>query len=539
MIIGRQAVFRFRGSEYVDGFGGVAALIGRLLQSRLTAGIVIVAAVMAFAVGVATVSAGRGAASPRPTPGLRAVTAARLSGGTGGVGGASFNLDGSPTLTASVTFALPPNRGKARGVFRLYAESASKTGYVVRVGKLTTRSSAFAASSWTRVDVTGLLGKSSSLTLTLSDPSPTAIKFAGDKSAHSPELLLRNSKTGAVTTATPVGSGPARPPATKGLAEQGQLVGGTTAMIAAAGDIACDPASRLFNHQNGSDCAETATSNLMLGIPHLAAVLALGDDQYECGRASAFAKSYAPSWGRLKAITHPVPGNHEYGRICHVDDPTPYFQYFGKAAGPFGKGWYSYDIAKWHLIALDSECSYGSGATAVGGCKAGSPQELWLRQDLRTHRNACTLAYWHEPRFSSGEHGDAAPMSTIWNDLVAAHVDVVLSGHNHDYERFAPIGVTPAPERVPNSTTTGAPIYQQPNLDPAGITEFVAGTGGKNHYDFTASHSSVENAPLNGEKIRNHTDFGVLELSLLPTNFKWRFVTIGHTTLDQGSAACH
>ena len=346
-------------------------MIGRVVRQRLTVGVVIVAAVVAFTVGVAMVSADRGSASPRSTVGLRAVAAARLSGGTGGVDGASFHLDGSPMLTASVTFVLPANRGKARGQFRLYAESASKTGYVIRAGKLTVRSSAFPASSWTNVDVTGLLGKGSSLTLTLSDPSPTAIKFAGAKSAHSPELLLRNAKTGAVTTDVPVGSGPVQPPTAKGLTEQGQLVGGTTAVIAAAGDIACDPTSGLFNHPNGSDCAETATSNLMLRIPHLAAVLALGDDQYECGRASAFAKSYAPSWGRLKAITHPVPGNHEYGRVCHVDDPTPYFQYFGKAAGPFGKGWYSYDIAKWHLIALDSECSYGSGATAVGGCTAG------------------------------------------------------------------------------------------------------------------------------------------------------------------------
>ena len=515
-------------------------MIGGILRLRSkVAAIVVAAAVVAFAVGLTMVSADRGSASPRSTVGLHALAAARLSGGTGGVDGASFHLDGSPMVTASVTFVLPPNQGPARGFLRIYAESASTTGYAVRAGRLTVRSQAFSARSWTSVDVTGLLGKGSSVTLTLSEPSPTAIRFAGAKSAQPPELLLRNATTGKVTAHVPPSGGPVQAPSTGGLTEQGQLVGGTTAVIAAAGDIACDPTSRLFTHPDGSDCAETATSNLLLGISHLAAVLPLGDDQYECGRASAFAASYAPSWGRLKSITHPVPGNHEYGRICHVDDASPYFQYFGKAAGPFGKGWYSYDIAKWHLIALDSECSYGSGATAVGGCTAGSPQERWLRQDLRTHRNLCTLAYWHEPRFSSGEHGDASPMTAIWNDLVAAHADVVLSGHNHDYERFAPIGTTPAPPAVPNSTTTGAPIYQQPTLDPTGITEFVAGTGGKNHYDFTPSQSSVLNPPLNGEKIRNHTDFGVLALTLLPASFRWRFVSIDHTTLDQGSAACH
>ena len=132
-------------------------------------------------------------------------------------------------------------------------------------------------------------------------------------------------------------------------------------------------------------------------------------------------------------------------------------------------------------------------------------------------------------------------MSAIWNDLVAAHADVVLSGHNHDYERFAPIGKTAAPPVAPHSTTTAPPVYQQPKLDPSGITEFVAGTGGKNHYDFipSKSTSTVPNAPLQGELVRNSTDFGVLELTLLPAGFKWRFVTITHTILDKGSAQCH
>jgi hypothetical protein len=311
------------------------------------------------------------------------------------------------------------------------------------------------------------------------------------------------------------------------------VIGSAAPVVAAAGDIACDPTSSNFNGGAGGShgCAEMATSDLLLKLQP-AAVLALGDNQYECGDASAFAASFGPSWGRLRAIIHPAVGNHEYGKPCHRNDATPYFQYFGTAAGPPEQGWYSYDVGTWHLIALNSECSYGSGATAVGGCAPGSPEETWLRQDLAAHQNACTLAYWHEPRFSSGEHGDAVQMATIWNDLVAAHVDVVLSGHNHDYERFAPIGTTPVSPDT-HSTAGSSAIYQQPQLDPNGITEFVVGTGGRSLYHFSA-------APLTGEAVRFDTSFGVLALTLQPGGYSWQFQSVPDgTVLDSGSASCH
>jgi len=290
-------------------------------------------------------------------------------------------------------------------------------------------------------------------------------------------------------------------------------------LIAAAGDIACDPTSPSFRNGAGTamSCKELAVSNLVIA-QHPTAVVTLGDTQYECGDASAFQASFGPSWGRLKPIIHPAIGNHEYGKACRRNDPRPYFGYFGAAAG--SKGWYSYDIGTWHIVALNSECSYGEGTYAVGGCATGSPQETWLKHDLATHRNACTLAYWHEPRFSSGEHGDAVQMSTIWNDLAAAHADVVLSGHNHDYERFDPIGVTPEKQT-------------QPALDPAGIREFVAGTGGRNLYAFT-------NPPLNGEKVRSNSAFGALLLSLQPKGYSWRFLPLnGSGPTDEGSGSCH
>jgi hypothetical protein len=276
-------------------------------------------------------------------------------------------------------------------------------------------------------------------------------------------------------------------------------------LIAAAGDIACDPADSNFRGGAGSPsgCHERAVSDLLLRDAP-AAVLTLGDNQYESAATSAFAASFGPSWGRLKAITHPAIGNHEYG----TSQAAGYFSYFGPAAGPPGRGYYSYDVGAWHLISLNSNCA------PAGGCNAGSPQEAWLKADLAAHPKACTLAYWHHPRFSSGEHGDQTQTQALLNDLYAARADVVLNGHDHDYERFAP------------QTPTGA-------ADPAGgIREFVVGTGGKNHY---AIHGTQPNS-----EVHDNTTFGVLELRLHPASYDWRFMPeAGRTFTDAGSQSCH
>src|SRR5206468_6721592 len=156
-------------------------------------------------------------------------------------------------------------------------------------------------------------------------------------------------------------------------------------------------------------------------------VLALGDNAYGSGSPTEYATRYAPTWGTQAFRTRPVAGNHDY------DTPgaAGYFGYFGAAAGQPGAGYYSYDLGAWHLVALNSNC------TDAGGCAAGSPQEQWLRADLAAHPAACTLAYWHHPLFSSGDNAfpDVRP---FWDALYAARADVVLSGHDHFYERFAP-----------------------------------------------------------------------------------------------------
>jgi hypothetical protein len=275
--------------------------------------------------------------------------------------------------------------------------------------------------------------------------------------------------------------------------------------IAAAGDIACDPADPNFNGGQGTAtaCRMKATSDLMLGLG-LTAALNLGDNQYENGALAKYQASYDPTWGRLNAIIRPVPGNHEYVTA----GAAGYFSYFGAAAGDPSKGYFSYDLGSWHLITLNSNCA------AVGGCGAGSPQLQWLAADLAAHPGTCTLAGWHHPRFSSGPHGDDATFDAFWQALYAAGADVVLNGHDHVYERFAP------------QSPAGA-------ADPTqGIRQFTVGTGGKNLTGFPIVRANSE--------VRNASAFGVLELTLQANGYIWRFLSAPDgAVLDQGASLCH
>ena len=267
-------------------------------------------------------------------------------------------------------------------------------------------------------------------------------------------------------------------------------------VIAAAGDIACEPGGPV----TPTTCQQQATSDLLVQRP-LSAVLTLGDEQYVVGRLKNFRLVYGPTWGRVLSITRPSPGNHEY-----KSGGDGFYKYFGDAAGDPDQPYYSFDLGTWHLIALNSECSF------VGGCGRGSPQERWLQADLRDHDSMCTLAFWHQPRFSSGGHGNNSDYDQFWQDLYAAGVDVVLNGHDHDYERFAPQS-------------------PQANPDPNGIREFVVGTGGKNLQPFRTPRANSE--------VRAST-FGVLEMQLDDTAYSWAFVPIaGSTFTDSGTTSCH
>ncbi|MFN2469689.1 MAG: PA14 domain-containing protein [Gaiellaceae bacterium] len=279
----------------------------------------------------------------------------------------------------------------------------------------------------------------------------------------------------------------------------------TDPVIAAVGDMACDPTSPNYNGGAGTatNCRHRYTSDLAVNA-NLAAVIAVGDTQYESGSISQYTASYEPTWGRVKAITRPAIGNHEYV----TPGAAGYFEYFGAAAGDPAKGYYSYDIGSWHLIALNSMCHL------VGGCGAGSPQELWLRSDLLAHPAKCTVAYWHHPRWSSGAHGSGTAVQGLWQALYDGGADLVLAGHDHLYERFA------------RQNAFGA-------LDLTnGIRAFVVGTGGKSLY------GSPSRQP-NSEALE-HKTYGILKLTLHPEAYTWEFVPeAGKTFSDGGTTACH
>ena len=291
-------------------------------------------------------------------------------------------------------------------------------------------------------------------------------------------------------------------------------------VIAAAGDIACDPAYPNFNQGKGgpTGCQEMATSNLIAKI-NPKALLAVGDIQYVHGDASNYAISYNPTWGRFKSITYPVLGNHEGGE---GGNNSAYYDYFGSRAGDPTKGYYSFDLGHWHLIALNSNCGTYSFNGSRDGCTAGSPQDVWLRRDLAAHPNACTLAFFHVPRFSSGsDHYSTAAsdhtLTVLWQDLYNGGADVILNGHSHEYERFAPL------------TPDG-------RIDQArGIREFIVGTGGDDH-------RAARKTAVVGSEVRNSDSFGVLELTLHAASYDWQFVNTGapgSTNNDTGTATCH
>lgn len=255
--------------------------------------------------------------------------------------------------------------------------------------------------------------------------------------------------------------------------------------LLAAGDIAVC----------GSAAAE-ATARLIDGLP--GTVITLGDNAYPSGSADSFRDCYGPTWGRHKARTRPSPGNHDYEQPGAV----PYFNYFGVNAGPSGLGYYRFHLGEWQIYSLNSNVPMGTG----------SSQMQWLRRELAANPSACTLAYWHHPLFSSGPNGDTAVMREIWTILQQGGADVVVSGHDHLYERFAP-------------QDAGG------RANPRGLREFVAGTGGAHLY-------APRSIRPNSEVISS--THGVLKLTLKPESYEWQFVPIpGKSFTDFGTAPCN
>ena len=261
-------------------------------------------------------------------------------------------------------------------------------------------------------------------------------------------------------------------------------------VLIGAGDIAtCDSE------------ADSDTAALLAG--QQGTVFTAGDNAYPDGSASQFADCYGSTWGRELARTRPAPGNHDH----HTSGLAGYLGYFGAAAAPGGTPWYSYDLGTWHVIVLDATCD------AAGGCSADSEQGRWLAADLASSHVVCTLAIWHQPLFSSGDHGNDTAVAPFWDALYAAGADLIVNGHDHDYERFAP---------------------QDPGgaADPArGIREFVVGTGGAELRGFGAQAANSE--------LRIAGTFGIIRLVLHRGAYEWSFLATSGAVPDAGGGTCH
>jgi hypothetical protein len=266
--------------------------------------------------------------------------------------------------------------------------------------------------------------------------------------------------------------------------------------VAAAGDIACQPGAPTSEET----CRMEETAQLVEQADPKA-VLVLGDAQYVSGTLAEFNEVYDQSWGRFRSMTKPVPGGHEYMNT----GAAGYFAYFGERAGSPDETWYSFEVGGWRLYALDSNCK-------IVGCEPGSAQYEWLRSELQRYVSSCALAYWHDPRFSSGKHGGTGRVSSLWELLDSHGVDLALTAHDHHYERFAPMDVNG-------------------NLDPEGIRQFVVGTGGSRHYP-------VEGIVPGSEAAHTGT-FGILLLTLREEGYDWEFRPVaGGSYSDEGSASC-
>jgi 3',5'-cyclic AMP phosphodiesterase CpdA len=280
-----------------------------------------------------------------------------------------------------------------------------------------------------------------------------------------------NSPSAPTSVPTPVGGGGTTPP------------GPATAHILAAGDIG----------ECGFGAAKTGQLLDSLG----GTVLALGDLAYMQGTMANFRDCFDPAWGRHADRTRPVPGNHEYVTA----GASSFFDYFGDTAGPRGLGYYAFNAGPWRIIALNSELPKTPGTA----------QNQWLRSELENNRTTCTLAYFHRPLFSSGPNGNQPDMRDLWRVLDEFGVDVVLAGHDHMYERFAP-----------------QDIDGRARAD--GIRQFIAGTGG--------AHLYIPGPPKPNSDVRAGV-YGILQMTLSATSYQWDFVSVDNTFRDTGSGACH
>jgi hypothetical protein len=423
-----------------------------------------------------------------------AVSAARPRANAGRL--PALRVDAAPVERSYLRFRVRGLRAPvAEATLQLYALTSSRRGYRVHsvaagdwreatisyaaapaLSGVRGASGPFRARTWTSVDVTPLIRGNSSVSLALTTTASSGIVLASrEAAAHRPRLVVEP--------------------------QAGEAV------VVAVGDIACDPGSSSFNRGLGtsSACRQKYTADLVGRIAP-AAVLNLGDAQYERGTLSRFGVSYDRSWGAFKAKTWAVAGG-----IHDFYGGGDWYEYFGRRAGPAPYAPYSFDLAGWHVIVLNSQCSHAR----VGGCGRGSRQYAWLQADLAAHSTRCTVALWHNARWSSGRrHGTDDRTDAFIRALYSAGADIVLSAHDHLYERFAP--------QNPDGARDAA----------RGLVQFVVGTGGKSLDSFGSIAANSE--------ARSSGAYGVLKLTLRPTGYDWQFVAEARASFtDSGSARCH
>jgi hypothetical protein len=414
-----------------------------------------------------------------------------------------LRADGSPIVNSYLRFAVQGLSGSVTSAtLRVYANSSSSTGYNVAgvssntwgektitysnappVGSTLGKSGAFSAGVWTNVNVTAYVTGNGSYNMAIVETGSTAVSFASrEAGANAPQLVVVAGGVSSTATPTPVGGkSPTPTPIKTTTPTQAATTSGSVVMVG-AGDI--------------SDCGnnnDEATAKLVDNIG--GTVFTAGDNVYTDGTYTQFVNCYNPTWGRSKSRTDPSPGNHDY----NTGGAAGYFQYFNNVPA-----YYAYNLGSWRIYSLNSEISVS----------ATSPQVTWLKADLAANPKLCVMAYWHKPRFSSGStHGSNSSMQTLWSVLDAAGADLVINGHEHNYERFAEMNAS------------GAAVSP-------GLREIVVGTGGESHYAFGSA--------LAASQVRNGTTYGVIKLTLSSTGYTWQFVPVaGSTFTDSGSSNCH
>jgi hypothetical protein len=486
------------------------------------------------------------ASGPTPTRTPTAVNPTATSGGTGGTftftssadsyvessnpstnyGSATqIRVDASPDVRSYLRFNVQGLSGNVTSAtLRIFANSAVTAGYDAHsvsnntwvessitynnappVGSVLGSSGDVKSNTWTSVNVTSYITGNGTYNLGLTTSGSTALSLASRESGSTaPQLVIQTgSGTAPTATRTPTAGGnptqtpsrtPTRTPTSGGNPTATRTPTRTPTLAAtttsSAGDAVLVGAGDISSCSNNND---EATAKLLDGIS--GTVFNAGDNAYDSGSISEYTNCYDPTWGRHKSRTKPSPGNHEYG----TSGAAGYFQYFNNVSA-----YYAYNLGAWRIYSLNSEID-----TSASGA-----QGTWLQSDLAANPKACVLAYWHKPRWSSGNtHGSASGMQAIWQILYNAGAEVVISGHEHNYERFAQMNAT------------GGTVSQ-------GLREFVVGTGGGGHYGFGSALASSE--------VRNSSTFGVLKMTLHSGSYDWQFVPVsGSTFTDSGSANCH